>query len=231
MADSRLINGFRIFGFRDKGSLLEEIRGKHTVLVAMNAEKILSKDDRLRAIVNAGIGYTDGIGAVLALRKKGLQSAKIAGAEFWLDIVRCWSGEKSFYLVGATQEVVDSTVAKLVKEYPGIDIKNWRSGFMSGEDVVALKMDLVRRRPDVVFVAMGSPRQEYVMSDLLEVYPAVYMGLGGSFDVYCGLKRRAPKAFQRMGLEWLYRLMIEPTRVRRQVALLVFVWRLICGRL
>lgn len=228
---NKTVNHYKIHAFESKEEFLDQIRDEHKILVAMNAEKILKDDERLRQLVNANIGYPDGIGAVMALRQKGLDAVKIPGAEFWLDIIARYKDEKSFYLVGSSQEVIDQTVAKLYRDFPGIDIKGYRNGYLKPEDIEALKQDLTDTKPDVVFVAQGSPRQEFLMDELIKVHPALYMGLGGSFDVYCGLKKRAPKIFLDLHLEWFYRLLKEPTRIGRQMVLVKFLALLVAGKL
>jgi len=229
--DYAVINGYVIKSFESKDDFLAKIVGAKKILIAMNAEKILGNNQRLKSIVGRNIGYSDGIGAVMALRRKGVRAVKIAGAEFWLDIVRRHNGEKSFYLVGASTAVIEETVAKLKVDFPGIDIKGYRNGYLESVDIGHLIDDLVLTRPDIVFVAQGSPRQEFLMDELLTAFPALYMGLGGSFDVYCGLKKRAPKVFQVLGLEWFYRLIKEPTRIGRQVVYARFMALLLLNRL
>lgn len=226
-----IVNHYKIHAFKDRKQFLDQIKDEHKILVAMNAEKILKDDERLREIVNRNIGYPDGIGAVMALRKKGLDAVKIPGAEFWLDIIGRYKDEKTFYLIGSSQDVIERTVAKLHEDFPGIRIANYRNGYLKAEDIAALKEDLTHTKPDVVFVAQGSPRQEFLMEELMAVHPALYMGLGGSFDVYCGLKKRAPKIFINLGLEWLYRLLKEPTRIGRQMVLGKFLALLMVGKL
>lgn len=228
---STIVNHYKIHAFRNRDQFLDQIKDEHKILVAMNAEKILKDDERLRQLVNANIGYPDGIGAVMALRKKGLDAIKIPGAEFWLDIIGRYKDKKSFYLIGSSQEVIERTVAKLHEDFPGVRIVNYRNGYLNAKDIAALKQDLTHTKPDVVFVAQGSPRQEFLMDELMKVHPALYMGLGGSFDVYCGLKKRAPKIFIDLGLEWLYRLLKEPTRIGRQMVLGKFLALLMVGKL
>ncbi len=228
---STIVNHYKIHAFKNRDQFLDQIRDEHKILVAMNAEKILKDDERLRQLVNANIGYPDGIGAVMALRQKGLDVVKIPGAEFWLDIIGRFQNEKSFYLVGSAQEVIEETAAKLRRDFPDVNIAGYRNGYLKPEDIATLKQDLVDTKPDVVFVAQGSPRQEFLMEELMAVHPALYMGLGGSFDVYCGLKKRAPKLFIRLWLEWFYRLLKEPTRIGRQMVLAKFLVLLMVGKL
>ena len=93
-----------------------------------------------------------------------------------------------------------------------------------------IKKNLKKLKPDLTFVAMGSPKQELFMNELKKVHNSTYMGLGGSFDVYSGLKKRAPKLFIYLKLEWFFRLITEPTRIHRQFYLFKFLLYFLTGR-
>ena len=191
-----------------------------SILVAVNAEKILKSTSQIREIINRNIGYPDGVGAVWALQKKGIKSTvKIPGCELWLKIIEKYFKTKTFYLVGSKQEVIEATVNQLKKDFEGIQIINYRNGYVRTEqEKKALINDITTLRPDVVFVAMGSPKQELLMEEIKQNHPsAVYQGLGGSFDVYTGYVKRAPKWWVRNNLEWAYRLLKQPTRIKRQI--------------
>ena len=86
--------------------------------------------------------------------------------------------------------------------------------------------DLFRKKPDVVFVAMGSPKQELLMEEMQQKHAALYQGLGGSFDVYTGNVDRAPKWWVKNNLEWAYRLVKQPSRIKRQIHLVRFLYLL-----
>ncbi len=227
----KIINNYKINAFESKEKFLQEIAETKAILVAMNAEKIIKNDEKLRSIVNNNIGYPDGIGAVLALRHKGVKAIKIAGSEFWLDIIKRFKKEKKFYLIGSTEQVIKSTVKRLKREYPEIQIVGYQNGFLKKGDKERLEQSLQKSKPDIVFVAQGSPRQEFLMNDLMKKYPALYMGLGGSFDIYGGDKKRAPRLFLKLELEWFYRLLKEPTRLGRQLSLVKFIFHMGTNRL
>jgi UDP-N-acetyl-D-mannosaminouronate:lipid I N-acetyl-D-mannosaminouronosyltransferase len=141
----------------------------------------------------------------------------------WLDIVSKFVSEKSFYLVGGKQDVIELTISKLKSEYPNIKITGFRNGYIKTEkEIEELKQEIIEKKPDFVFVAMGSPKQEQLMKELMEVHSAVYQGLGGSFDVYTGHVERAPKWWIDKNLEWAYRLVKQPSRLRRQLPLIKF---------
>lgn len=226
-----IINGFRVFGFTSRNDFIAHLRINPSILLAINAEKIYSGNEELKKISQDGIGYPDGIGAVIALKKKGVKDAiRIPGSELWLDIVAEFSPEKSFYFIGSTQEVIDEVVRRLQVSFQGINIVGYRNGYLKENDFEILEEDIKRTKPDVVFVAQGSPRQERLMTRLQSSHCAIYMGLGGSFDVFTGTVKRAPKLFRNNGLEWLYRLMSQPSRIRRQKVLLPFFVNLHLGK-
>ena len=121
--------------------------------------------------------------------------------------------------------MIEATVEKLKKEFEGIRIVNYRNGYLkTPEERKALIEDIAEKKPDVVFVAMGSPKQELLMEEMLERHPAIYQGLGGSFDVYTGAVKRAPKWWVDHNLEFAYRLIRQPSRIKRQVHLLKFYY-------
>ncbi len=223
------VRGVKIYPFKSPEDLIGFVEEHKGILVAINAEKILHATEQTRGIINRNIGYCDGVGAVMALKKKGCPDVvKIPGCELWLKIVDAWYRKgKSFYLVGSKPEVIETTVDRLVKDYPGIEIAGYRDGYIkSEEEKKTLLNDIAEKKPDVVFVAMGSPKQELLMEEMQCVHPAVYQGLGGSFDVYTGNVERAPKWWVKHNLEWAYRLLRQPSRIGRQIHLVRF-WLLV----
>jgi UDP-N-acetyl-D-mannosaminouronate:lipid I N-acetyl-D-mannosaminouronosyltransferase len=225
------INGFKVFGFDSRDKLISHIKLQPSILIAINAEKIYAGNDELKLISQTGVGYPDGIGAVKALKTKGARKAvRIPGSELWLDIITTLNNEDSVYLIGATNEVIEATVDKLNQIYPSLKIVGYRNGFLDESEIVTLEKDILDKKPTVVFVAQGSPRQERLMQRLQFSHQAIYMGLGGSFDVFTGNVKRAPRLFRENGLEWLYRLLSQPSRIKRQKVLLPFFINLHLGK-
>ncbi len=212
------------FAPKSREELMQYAFDHHKIMVAVNAEKILHATDDSRALINRNLGYPDGIGAVWALHKKGLDNVvKIPGCELWLDVVQNYYNTKSFYLVGGKQDIIEATVAQLTSEFKGIQICNYRNGYIKSEaEELALIADIKEHQPDVVFVAMGSPKQELLMERIQKEHKAVYQGLGGSFDVYTGNVKRAPDWWVKHNMEWTYRLLSQPSRIKRQRHLLRF---------
>lgn len=225
------INGFKVYGFDSRKKLISHIKTNPSILIAINAEKIYAGNDELKLISQNGVGYPDGIGAVKALKAKGAKRAvRIPGSELWLDIISTLNKDDSIYLIGSTDEVIEATVDKLTSTYPGLKIAGFRNGFLNENEIVNLEKDIVDNKPTVVFVAQGSPRQERLMQRLQLSHQAIYMGLGGSFDVFTGNVKRAPRLFRENGLEWLYRLLSQPSRIKRQKVLLPFFINLHVGK-
>ena len=228
-----ILNGVEVYPFTSEDQLLSFVNVHKGILVAINAEKILHATEQTRGIINRNIGYCDGAGAQLALKQKGYKEAcKVPGCELWLKIVARFHQEKTFYLVGGKPQVIAETVSKLKQEYPGITIIGYRDGYLKTEEERRkLIDDMAEKRPDVVFVAMGSPKQELLMEEMQQQHRAIYQGLGGSFDVYTGHVQRAPKWWVDHNLEFAYRLLKEPKRIKRQIHLVKYAYWLLTKKL
>ena len=228
------LNGIYVYPFTSTNQAIDYIDENKGILVAINAEKILYACDSTRAIINPNVGYCDGAGAMLALKHNhGVKGAcKIAGCELWLKIIERFHSSKSFYLIGSKPEVINLTIGKLKALYPDINIVGYRDGYIkTDEEREMLIDDVASKKPDVVFVAMGSPKQELLMGDMQKRHNAIYQGLGGSFDVFTGNVPRAPKWWVDHNLEFAYRLIKEPKRIKRQIHLVKFAWWLLTKKI
>lgn len=226
------INGVDICPFTSREELMGYVDSNKSILVAINAEKIVNATPLTRDIINNNIGYCDGVGAVWALKQKGAKNVvKIPGCELWLNIVEHYHKSKSFYLIGSKQEVIDATVSKLQSQYPDINVVGYRNGYLKDDsERNALIKDVEEKKPDVVFVAMGSPKQELLMGEMQKRHKAIYQGLGGSFDVFTGYADRAPKWWLDHNLEFAYRFFKNPKRIKRQVPILKLAIQLLFRR-
>ena len=230
----KLRNGVQIYPFHSFDDIIDYAENRPGILVAVNAEKIIHATDQTRGIINRNVGYCDGTGAVKVMKQYGHKDAvKLPGCELWLKVAeRAHKTGRSIYLVGSKQEVIEQVVERLNAEFPSIRIAGFRNGYLnSEEEKQQLIEDIVAQRPDVVFVAMGSPKQELLMEEILQRHPALYEGLGGSFDVYVGKVERAPKWWLDHNLEFAYRLLRQPSRIKRQIFLVNFYFKLIFHRL
>lgn len=229
--ESRIINGVKCFAPESRNQLIQYAFNRKSVLVAVNAEKILHATDETRTIINSNLGYPDGYGAILALKKEfGIDAVKVPGCELWLNIIDTFACNKKFYLVGGKKNIISTTVQQLKSNYHDIEIVGYCDGYLSESDELDLIADIQQTKPDIVFVAMGSPRQELLMQKMSQLHPALYQGLGGSFDVFTGKVKRASPLWVKYNLEWLYRLLQEPKRIFRQVLLVKFLALLYLGR-
>ena len=227
------LRGIDVYPFRSADEIMDFADRRKGILVAINAEKVMFATDDTRRIINNNIGYCDGSGPVLALRQKGFKDVcKVAGCDLWLNIVDRFHSVKSFYIVGASEDVNACVVENLRTEYPGIRIAGRRNGFFSDDkEREALISDIAETKPDVVFVAMGSPRQELFMAEMQMKHPdAIYQGLGGSFDVYVGRHKRAGKWWSDHHLESLFQIIHEPKRIKRKIKYWRFAWWLVARK-
>ncbi|WP_391591414.1 lipopolysaccharide N-acetylmannosaminouronosyltransferase [Yersinia rohdei] len=235
------IRGFEIKGFRDMTQTLDHLLSSGPVktgtLVAMNAEKLLKAEDdaELRELIcEAEYLYADGISMVRAIRRKYPQAklSRVAGADLWEALMqRAGQQGTPVFLVGGKPDVLAETEAKLRAQW-NVNLVGSQDGYFTPQQRDALFARIAASGAAIVTVAMGSPKQEMFMRDCRKVYPnALYMGVGGTYDVFTGHVKRAPKIWQNLGLEWLYRLLSQPTRIRRQIKLLKFVGYYYSGRL
>lgn len=235
------VRGFEIWGFRDMAQALDHLLSRGSVktgmLVAMNAEKLLKAEDNaaLRELINeAPYLYADGISMVRAIRRKYPRAllSRVAGADLWEALMqRAGQQGTPVFLVGGKPDVLAETKVKLRAQW-NVNLVGSHDGYFTPQQREALFARIAASGAAIVTVAMGSPKQELFMRDCRQFYPdALYMGVGGTYDVFTGHAKRAPKIWQNMGLEWLYRLLAQPGRIRRQFKLLKFVGYYYSGRL
>lgn len=228
------LKGVDVYPFRSADEIIDFADQRKGILVAINAEKVMHATEETRRIINSNIGYCDGSGPVLALRRKGFADVcKVAGCDLWLLIIKRFQSTKTFYIVGASDEVNCLTVEKLHKEFPAMKIVGNRNGYLACDaERQTLIDDIAAKKPDVVFVAMGSPRQELLMAEMQKRHPqAIYQGLGGSFDVYVGIHKRAGKWWTDNHLESLFQVIHEPKRIKRKIKYWRFAWWLLTKQL
>lgn len=227
------VNGLKIYPFSSEDELIHYAITSKKILIAINSKKIKNANADLKSLINENIGYIDGVGALLAVKHKGVKNAvKIPGCELWLKIIGKYYRTKTFYFIGGTQLVIEETVRKLNVDFPGIKILGYRNGYLTAQGQKELLLaDVEDKKPDIVFVAMGSPVQEYLMQDMHCRHAAIYQGLGGSFDVYVGKVRRAPSFFSKHGMEGIYRAVLEPKkRIKGVLSDIWFLIALYCGK-
>ena len=195
------------------------------VIAAVNPEKVIAAQrnpDLLRALENAALVIPDGIGVVFATRLLGKdRMERVPGADLMPEICRLASiNGKSVFLFGAKEEIVHRAAAQLKTRYHGLIVAGTHHGYVAEEDMEQLVDTVNSSGADILFVGLGSPRQELWMERYRErLSVRLCQGVGGTFDAICGYPKRAPIALQKLHLEWLYRLVTQPQRAHRQLAL------------
>ncbi|WP_219834513.1 WecB/TagA/CpsF family glycosyltransferase [Paenibacillus sp. R14(2021)] len=194
-------------------------------LITANPEIVMAakQEPQLQAIVNAADLITpDGIGVVLAAKWQGvLIPERVTGFDL---LTRLLEGAKtkgfSLYVVGADEETNAKAASIIVDKYPGVEIVGRHNGYYKGEQEEALVADIERKQPDLLIVALGAPNAEkWIYKHKSRLKAKVAFGVGGSLDVIAGKVKRAPVIWQKLNVEWLYRLLKQPSRWRRQLVL------------
>ncbi|NLM97689.1 MAG: WecB/TagA/CpsF family glycosyltransferase [Halanaerobiaceae bacterium] len=202
----------------------------NSMIVTPNAEMIVraQKDRELAEIINnSALSVPDGAGVLLASKLlRNPVAERVAGIDLMKESLKL-AAERAYsvYLLGSKPGVVDTACRKIREQFPAIKITGSHHGYLDKDLKKQLVEELKSKKPDILYVGMGSPLQEKFLN---EVLPLVDIGaalaVGGSFDVLAGKVRRAPVWMQKAGLEWLFRLIQEPERVKRMTALPLFVF-------
>jgi N-acetylglucosaminyldiphosphoundecaprenol N-acetyl-beta-D-mannosaminyltransferase len=194
-------------------------------VITLNAEILYraTKEPALLELINrADLVTPDGAGIVWAAKKLGRPvPERVTGIDL-LQAVAHKAPEAGWrlFLYGGEPGVAELAAANLRKKHPGLMIVGTAHGFIPPEEQEQLREQISRSRPHLLLVALGAPRQEFWIRDNLpSLGVPVAIGVGGSFDVIAGLARRAPGWIQKAQLEWLYRLVKEPWRYKRMLAL------------
>lgn len=202
---------------------------KAETVIAVNPEKIIKAQSDpmlLSRLRNAGLLVPDGIGVVLAAKFFGLaRMQRVPGSELMPAICEraALKGYKVF-LFGASPETNLRAVEVLLKRYPGLQIVGYQDGYIKDQDMPKLIEKINSSNAEILFIALGSPKQELWMETYSpELKVKVCQGVGGTFDVIAGHVKRAPLFFRKLHLEWFYRLASQPKRLVRQSALPKFV--------
>ncbi|NWF75470.1 MAG: WecB/TagA/CpsF family glycosyltransferase [Nitrospirae bacterium] len=206
---------------------------RNNYIFAINAEKVmaLQKDSFLRQMAeNASLLIPDGIGAVLALKLLyGKRAKRVPGVDLMHNICR-EAAEKGYkiFIYGAKEEINKKSVEKLHELYDGIKIVGRSHGYVTSDKMDYLLRQINESGADILFIALGSPKQEkWIQEYLPKLNVKVCQGIGGTLDTIVGIVKRAPESFQRLGLEWFYRLLKEPKRIRRQLVLPLFILKVL----
>ena len=203
-------------------------------IVTLNAEMTMtarSLPELGQAIEGADLVIPDGAGVVWALSRQRVSVVKTAGIELaWTLLGYAAAHGWRVVLVGAAPAVMDILRQSLPERLPGLNLVMTEDGFQPAEAWDGIEAELQQLKPDLVLVALGVPRQEIWSKQMCGGQKSLWMGVGGSFDVWAGVKRRAPEWMCHLQIEWLYRLIQEPCRWRRMLSLPAFVWAVLQDR-
>ncbi len=206
----------------------EDIKNnKKSFIVAINPEKILKarEEEKLKDLLNsADYQIPDGIGVVYASKlKKGKIKSRITGIDC-MEMLCREANDKGYkiFLYGAKKDIIKEAKKRLEEKFENIKIVGAIDGYEKNNDKIIKEIN--KSKADIIFVALGSPKQEnWILENKDKVCIKIFQGVGGSFDVISGNIKRAPIWMQKIGLEWLYRLIKEPKRIFRQIKLVKFL--------
>jgi N-acetylglucosaminyldiphosphoundecaprenol N-acetyl-beta-D-mannosaminyltransferase len=206
-----------------ESGLFHVITGNPEIVMAVE------NDAHLRRITEqAGLITLDGIGVVMAAKwNSGVRPERVTGIDlFWRLLDEGNKRGWSVYLLGAAEETSREAAERIAADYPGLRVVGRHNGYFSAEEDAGIVAEIAVAKPDLLFVALGAPRAERWIDAYRDVLGAkVAMGIGGTLDVVAGKVKRAPMIWQRLNLEWLHRLLSQPSRWRRQLLLPRFAAR------
>lgn len=209
--------------------LLRHQQGLGSHVVTLNAEMAMQADqnpDLKTVLRQADLAIPDGAGIVLYFRLKGKRIQRYPGIELAEAVLQKLNSGQSAFFLGAAPGIAEKAAQNWQTRKPGLAIAGIQNGYFTPQELPLIEAQLKQTQPTVVLVALGVPRQEFWIAQRRSLCPhAIWIGVGGSFDIWAGTKERAPAWFCKNNLEWLYRLYQEPWRWRRMLALPQFALR------
>ena len=195
---------------------LMENRNFH--IITINPEMIMSSEknpDFKELINNSDLNIPDGVGVKIALKIKSINQNQIRGVDFSRKLIELASKDNlRLGFLGAKEEVIQKAKENFLKKYPNLNSVYTRNGYFKNDDEII--NEIVEKNPQILLVGLGSPKQEEIIVKLKnKLKSCVLIGVGGSFDVFSGLTKEAPVIYRKMGIEWLYRTILQPERFKR----------------
>lgn len=191
-------------------------------------------DSELMDIINSGdLVVPDGIGLVYASKIHGLGlKERVPGIELMDKILNyCNKTKKSIFLLGAEPEIIERAAKNIGEQYKNIKTINYHHGYFKEDEELEILDIINEKKPDILFVGLGSPKQEKWINEHKKILNAtVAMGVGGSFDVWSGKLKRAPKLFIKLNIEWLYRFLRQPKRFKRLLSIPRFMLKVLLNK-
>jgi N-acetylglucosaminyldiphosphoundecaprenol N-acetyl-beta-D-mannosaminyltransferase len=216
---------------------LEKGTRPHSIF-ASNPEKnfTVPKDPVLyNTFKNAGLLLPDGTGMVMAARiLYNASLTRVPGSEFIFDICELAATKRyKIFIFGAKEDVNKKSAEILMKRYPGLEVAGRANGYVKESEMDDLVRRINESEAKILFAALGSPKQEKWFSTYKDnlTHIRIYQGIGGTLDTIAGNVKRAPELWRKFSLEWLYRLLSEPKRIKRQKVLPVFAIMILISKL
>ena len=203
-------------------NILEDLltTNKKEFIITVNPEIIMKsyKNIEIKEILlnDNNILVPDGISIIKKAKQYNINiKERITGVDISSKALEiCNKNKKSIYLFGSKKEVLDKLIININQKYPNINIVGFSDGYVEDKDKVM--QEIISLSPDLILIALGVPNQELLINKYIEkAKKGVFIGVGGTFDVLSGCKKRAPKLFIKLNLEWMYRIICEPTRLKR----------------
>ena len=224
-----------LFGFEDALNytkyLLESEYSAHVVTINPEMIEYALKNEEFSSIINKSeLVIPDGMGIKIAMAISGYNQQRIPGIEYSKEVLKiCEKLNIPVAMIGSTKQVIEKAVENLKKEIPNLNIVYFRDGFFQQDEEPQIIQDIKNSGARFILAALGSPKQEFFIDNARKIIKnAVMVGVGGSFDVWSGIIKRAPVVFRKLGLEWLYRVLNDPKRISRIFPTLpIFIYRVI----
>ena len=197
---------------------INEDEGMQIVTINPEMIELANNDNEFAEVLNnADLVVADGVGIKIALKLKGFEIEQVRGIELAKAMIkRCSLKNYKVALIGARERILQKAITNLKNEFPNLDICYEQNGYFCENEEEYIYTNLLEKKPTLILVAMGAPKQELLIKRCKEKYPkGIFIGVGGSFDVWSGEVERAPEIYQKLGLEWLYRTISQPERFKR----------------
>lgn len=201
---------------------------KKTFVVTANPEIITyaSTHSSYETVIKGSDYITpDGVGIIMASKILGNPlKERLAGFDLMERLLQLSDKKKlSIYFLGTKPNIIDLTVANIQKKYPHIHIAGFHHGYFKNEEEKIIS-EIQQQNPDIVFVGLGFPKQEkWISKNIPHFNRGIFIGVGGCLNVWAGVDKRAPKVWRKLNIEWLYRVIQQPSRAKRILAIPVFL--------